>query len=105
MVCSNRFSEEYDDSLESAVKREIKEETNLDVKSIESLPLVFEYESLNKTCLEYCFISNVSKDNIILNEENIDYNWCNLLEFIDLIKWYYDKEELKEILSKYLDVM
>ena len=48
----------------------------------------------------YCY--DFSVYDIILNEESIDYKWCYLDEFIDLIKWYYDKNELKNMLEIYL---
>ncbi len=92
--------EKEDNSLEDAVKREVKEETNLEISRIEKLPLIFEYESLGKKCVEHGFISYVLDDKVILNEENIDYKWCNIHEFIKLIKWYYDKDELGKILEK-----
>ena len=93
--------EKEDNSLEDAVKREVKEETNLEINRIEKLPLIFEYESLGKKCVEHGFISYVLDDKVILNEENIDYKWCNIQEFIKLIKWYYDKDELINVLEKY----
>ena len=91
--------EKEDNSLEDAVKREVKEETNLEIERIEKLALIFEYESLGKKCIEHGFISYVSDDNIILNEENIDYKWCDINEFIKLIKWYDDKDKLVKILN------
>lgn len=95
--------EKEDKTLEATVKREVKEETNLNVKKIENIPLVFEYESLGKNCIEYAFISYTSDDNIILNEESIDYKWCDINEFINLINWNYPKEELKKILKKLIN--
>lgn len=91
--------EKEDNSLEDAVKREVKEETNLKIERIEKLPLIFEYESLGKKCIEHGFISYVLDGEIILNEENIDYKWCDINEFIKLIKWYDDKDKLVEILN------
>ena len=38
--------------------------------------------------------------NIILNEESIDYKWCSLEDFVNLIKWYGDKTLLKKVLEK-----
>ncbi len=71
----------------------------LEIKKINKIPLIFEYESLGKNCVEHGFISYVEDDIVILNEENIDYKWCNIDEFIRLIKWYYDKEKLFKILN------
>ena len=70
---------------------------------ISKLPLIFEYESLGKTCVEHAFISYVKEDNIILNEESIDYKWCDIDEFIKLIKWYDNKDKLYKILNENID--
>ena len=35
---------------------------------------------------------------IVLNEESIDYRWCDIDEFINLIEWTGDKKELKNVL-------
>lgn len=95
--------EKEDKSLMDAVIREIKEETNLNALEIKRIPFLFKYESLGKKCLEHCFITYSNNDNIILNEESIDYKWCDLEEFIDLINWYDSKAKLKEILTKYFN--
>ena len=94
--------EEEDNSLEDTVRREVKEETNLDVVKINRIPLIFTYESLGEKCMEYAFISWVDEDSIILNEESIEYKWCDINEFIYLIKWYGSKKELNEILKKFI---
>ena len=94
--------EEEDNSLEDTVMSEVKEETNLDVVKINRIPLIFTYESLGEKCMEYAFISWVDEDSIILNEESIEYKWCDINEFIYLIKWYGSKKELNEILKKFI---
>lgn len=95
-------SVEENETLIKTVIREVKEETNLDLNKIIDLNLVLNYESLGINCNEHVFVSYTDNDNIILNEESIDYKWCRIDEFIELIKWYYDKKELKSILSKYI---
>ena len=95
--------EKQDKNLYDTVKREIKEETNLDTIKIIDLNLTYKYKSLNKDCNEHVFISYVSDNEIILNEENLDYKWCTLDEFIEKIKWYYDKKELNKLLKKYIN--
>ena len=95
--------EKQDKNLYDTVKREIKEETNLDTIKIIDLNLTYKYKSLNKNCNEHVFISYVSDNEIILNEENLDYKWCTLDEFIEKIKWYYDKKELNKLLKKYIN--
>lgn len=90
--------ENIDMTIEDTVKREVKEETNLNIYNIKSLNLVFKYNSLNEECIEETFLVETNEEHIILNEESIDYKWCNIDEFIDMIRWYSSKEELKDIL-------
>ena len=35
---------------------------------------------------------------IVLNEESVDFKWCNIDDFINLIEWNGDKIELKNVL-------
>lgn len=94
--------EKADSSLEATVRREVKEETGLNLTEIIDLNWMFEYESLGKHCIEYAFVAYTKENNVNLNEESIEYKWCDIDEFIREIKWYSDKLELKEILEKYL---
>lgn len=94
--------EKIDRNLPETVKREIKEETNLNVSEIFDMNWFFEYQSLGNECIEHAFLSLVDNSNIKLNEENIDYKWMNLDEFISKIDWFYNKEELKIKLIKSL---
>lgn len=95
--------ENEDSTLKDTVKREIKEETNLDVIDSMYLNWIFKYKSLGKDCIEYAFISKVNDSNIVLNEESISYKWCNLKEFINLIQWYGDKDILNKVLETALE--
>lgn len=95
--------EKEDITLVDAVKREVFEETGLSLTKIINLDWVFEYESLGEHCVEHAFISFTNDKNIILNEENIDYKWCDLDEFLNLIEWYGDKEEIKLKIEKFLN--
>ena len=90
---------ENEETEKETALREIKEETNLDVIETKYLNKVFHYQSLGKSCIEYAYLSKVKKDNIILNEENIDYKWCDFDEFIELIDWFEDKKELISLLN------
>lgn len=94
--------EEIDDSLEDTVRREIKEETGLDITQIINLEWPFRYKSLGKECIEHAFIAYTNQENIKLNEESIEHKWCDINEFIDLIKWDDNKQELKQRIEKYL---
>lgn len=91
--------EEEDYDLMDTVKREVKEETNLDVLECLYLNWIFKYKILDMDCIEYAFMSFVSKEKIILNEESIDYKWCELDEFIDRIEWFGDKTFLRKVLN------
>ena len=96
--------EEYDKTLEDAVVREVKEETNLDVIKSIYLNVNYRYTSRRDIeCIEYLYISFVSDGNIILNEESIGYKWLNIDDYVREIYWYYDKEELRNILEQGLN--
>ena len=94
--------EPKDVSLEDTVRREVLEETGLDLIKIINLDWVFEYESLGEHCIEHAFISFTNTEKIELNEESIDYKWCDIDEFINLIEWYGDRHELKQMLIKFM---
>ena len=91
--------EEQDENLEQTVKREIKEETNLDAQEIIYLHWIFKNKSLGNVCTEYVYVSFVNDTDIALNEENIDYMWCDIDEFIKLIEWSKDKEFLRSVVE------
>lgn len=95
--------EDNDSSLEDTVIREIKEETNLDVYKNKYLNWIFKYKSLGNDCEEYVYISYVKNSDILLNEENIDYKWCDIDEFVDEIKWYGRKADLKKKLNQIIN--
>ena len=94
--------EKVDKTKKDTVKREIKEETNLDSQKIIYLNWIFKYVSLGHKCIEYVFITTVNNETIILNEENIDYEWCNIDEFIEKIDWFGNKNILKSVLTEAL---
>lgn len=81
------------------VRRELKEETNLNVNSILYLNWILKYNNNGTEYNEYVYFATVNKSYIILNEENIDYKWVTLEEFIAGIKWYGSKEELSNVLT------
>lgn len=90
-----------DDNLKDTVKREVKEETNLEVTKIIDLNWIFEYNSLGNHCVEHAFLSYVEDDKIKLNEENFEYAWCTFDDFIKKVYWFYNKEELIKRIKKY----
>lgn len=93
--------EDIDKHLYDTVKREVKEETNLDVIEILDMNWNFIYESLGVNCIEHAFISKVNSGNIILNEESVEYKWLDINDFVSKIDWFYEKEELKEKLNRF----
>lgn len=95
--------EECDKTKGDTVKREIKEETNLEVNKTIYLNWIFEYISLGKYCIEYVFITFVNNGNIVLNEESVDFEWCNIEDFINKIDWFGDKKVLKLVLDNALE--
>ena len=92
--------EECDSNREETVKREVKEETGLLTNNNIYLNWILEYESLGVQCKEYVYISFVTKDNIILNEESVDYKWCKFDAFIEQINWLGDKQILEKVLKE-----
>lgn len=95
--------EDFDDDLFNAVKREVKEETNLSVNKIIDTNITYNYYSLGMNCNEHVFISYVDNNDIILNEENISYKWCFLDEYVNSIYWHYDKKDLLKLLNNYIE--
>ena len=91
--------EKEDKSKIETVKREVKEETNLDVIQSIYLNKTFTYESLGSNYIEYVYLSKVNKNKIILNEEHIDYKWCTFDEFVELIHWFESKNDLINLLK------
>ena len=91
---------ENDENDLSAVRREIKEETNLDVNEIFSLNWGSEYKVDAIECKERNYLSFVDDGTIILNEEHVDYKWVSLSELVKKIHWTTDKAILKKVLEK-----
>ena len=86
------------ETVKDAVKREIKEETGLDVNEIFPLNWRSIYSWNNNDYEEENFIVFVNKGAVKLNEEHTEFKWLNIKNFTDLIKWDSDKEELKKVL-------
>lgn len=91
--------EDYDKTAEDVVKREIKEETALDVKEVLYLNWLLKYQDKGLNCIEYVYISFVDSSNITLDEsENIGYEWCDIDDFVKKIRWFGNLELLKKVL-------
>jgi len=93
-------SVEAGESIENAVKREVKEETNLDVSEIFYLKWSSVYSWGGEDHSENNFLAFVKKGNILLNEEHVAFEWLNLDNFIEKINWDLNKDELKKVLQK-----
>jgi 8-oxo-dGTP pyrophosphatase MutT (NUDIX family) len=91
---------EADESLEEAVEREVKEETNLNVSEIFNLNWGSIYSCRGEDHSENNFLAFVKKGEVILNEEHIGFEWLDLDDFIKKINWRLNKEELKRVLQK-----
>lgn len=91
--------EEYETDGKEVAIREIKEETNLNVNEIIYLNWIYIYTNNSIDCIEYAYISFIESGDIILNEENIEYKWCNLKDYVNEIQWYGDKVLLSNVLE------
>lgn len=92
---------EANESMEDAVRREVKEETNLDVYEIFDLKWGSIYSWSGEDHSESNLLAFVKKGKLILNEEHVSFEWENLDDFIKKIKWWgLDKKELKKVLQK-----
>jgi len=91
---------ESKETIGQAVKREVKEETNLDVIDLFSLNWGSIYDWNKNTYKELNYIAFVEDGEVVLNEEHIEFEWLKLDEFVKRISWGDDKELLKTILYK-----
>jgi 8-oxo-dGTP pyrophosphatase MutT (NUDIX family) len=94
---------EENESYEDTVAREILEEIGLETEEIISLNWGSVYEWGDELCEEQNFISFVKPGKVILNEEHSKYDWLDIDEFIERIKWDDDKILLKKVLEKALN--
>jgi NADH pyrophosphatase NudC (nudix superfamily) len=86
--------------IEDTIRREVKEETNLDVIKIFDLKWSSIYPWEGEDYLESNFLAFVKKEEVILNEEHVNSEWLNINKFVDKINWDLNKEELKKVLQK-----
>jgi len=91
--------EKNEDNL-SAVRREVKEETNLSINEIIPLNWGSQYNIKSNICEEHNYLSFVDNGTIILNEEHIDYKWVSITDLIRQIHWLADKSILRKVLEK-----
>ena len=98
---------EGDEGLNTAVKREIEEETGIkNIINIQDLNTVYEYKHPGEgdyLCQEHCFAVLIDDEVKHLSEEHIKYKWLSTKDFIDTIYWYYNKTALKKLLNKFVE--
>ena len=94
---------EENESYENAVAREILEETGLEAEEIISLNWGSVYEWGDELCKEQNFIAFVKPGKVILNEEHSRYDWLEIDDFVESIKWDDNKRLLKKVLEKALN--
>lgn len=91
------------ESFEEAAIREVKEETNLDVVELLDLNWGSIYKWHDDICEENNFLGFVNSQDVVLNEEHDKFEWLDMDEFIQRIRWEDDKEVLTEVLKKAVD--
>lgn len=91
------------ESDEDAVRREIKEETKLEIIDIRPTDSTLEYEwpkNSGKMYKELVFFVLVKEGKVKLSRwEHLEYKWLDQENFIKEIDWFGDKAELVKILE------
>jgi len=95
-------SVEKDESQEEAIKREVKEETNLNILKIINLNWASIYSWNGQDHKENNFLALVKVGGIKLSQEHVDFMWLKLNDFVEKINWSSDKIVLKRVLEKAL---
>lgn len=94
---------------EAAARREIKEETNLEIIEIRPTDSTLEYEwpkSSGKMYKELVFFVLVKEGKVKLSQwEHLEYKWLDQTNFIKEIDWFGDKAELVKILEQKLKMV
>lgn len=89
------------ETLFETLKREIKEETNLDIENRKEFISDFSFQRpFGKSTMGFCFLVNAKHNNVKINEEFTDFTWItqNEINNYDLIQPL--KTEIKKA-SKY----
>ena len=96
-------SVEKDESFEDAVRREVDEETKLEIIKIKPVNCSFEYEwpsGSGKKYIEKVFLVKVRHSDVkITRWEHLEYKWVSKKDFINGIEWWGSKNNLKKFLK------
>lgn len=76
---------ENNESIESGLLREIKEETNLDCSITRLLYATTYYSEKTQNCIILLYLCNSSQDSIVLSDEHSDYRWVSVDESRQLL--------------------
>lgn len=94
---------EENEELEDAVKREIQEETGIEKNiGIKNTGKILEYKHPGEgdiLCKEFCFLVEVEGEVQNLSNEHVEYKWLEKKDFVEIVKWYTDKKELKNMIK------
>lgn len=99
---------ELGETIEEALKREIKEETNLDIYDIEFL--VFQEFIYDKSFWKkdhfifFDFMCRTDSSDVILNEEAEEYIWVSVEEALKLPIEHYTRIVIEKYLEKYTQI-
>lgn len=95
---------ELGETMEDAVKREVKEETGLDVYDIEYVGFL---EFINddafwkkKHFIFFDFACKTKTENVVLNDEGQDYVWATLAEALKLPVEPYSRKTIERYINK-----
>ncbi len=88
------------ETYKDAIKREVKEETNLNIINLFYLNWGSIYNWNNETCKERNYLVFTNNNKVKLNEENIEFEWLDLEKFVKKIKWDDNKKVLIKVLKK-----
>src|SRR3989344_5732249 len=91
---------EQGETNEKAVRREIKEETGLQVEEAYDLKWGSIYTWQEEECEEANYLAFIKEGEVVVNEEYDVYEWLSLKEFVIKIEWTLSKKELEGILER-----
>ena len=90
-----------DSNYTESIIREVINSTCLNIKSIENTRCLVQKYYLDKPCNYHIYIAYVTNNDVILNDNYIDYKWVDKEEFFNDID-FDDVEYLKTKLQNYL---